>query len=242
MTPYALEIFNMTLPPEGPAAVPIVIDFDGSFTTSEIDLTQQINDGVISYVAGVSIDTLEATDGSIRVINNVSGQRVEGDAGGVTIMPLYAPNPPKFVIEAFNGYTGIVRLHFLNFPVWPFTDIGGDGTIAGPLGLGASEIAVATAPSGMPFSVVGSNATDQTLGTGVPGEFISHLILQPISTSPGVAILNDGGFDVFNFPGGASSILSLAPIIVPIGIVAVNGWTITTGADMFVTVVGLATP
>lgn len=123
-TPYMLEVFNMTLPPEGPGVIPIVVDFDG-ITETEIDLSQLTDSGTISYVSGVQVDTLEGTAGAVRLECNATGQRIEAAFGGITIMPLFQPNPPKIIARAVDGYTGIVRLHFTNFPVWPHGATGG---------------------------------------------------------------------------------------------------------------------
>lgn len=136
-TPYMVEVFNMTLPPEGPGAIPIVIDFDG-ISETEVDLTQLVNDGLISYVSGVQVDLLDIADGALQLECNGTGQRLQASAGGITFLPLFLPNPPKISVRAIDGLSGVVRLHFLNFPIWPFGNSGGSGgggaigPIAGP--------------------------------------------------------------------------------------------------------------
>lgn len=117
--PAMLEVFNMTLPPEGPGVVPITLDINGANGVQDIDLTQMVNDGVISYISGVQIDTLDFdTDGEFRLESPAIGQRVQIGAGAIAMFPLFSGNPPKFRTAAIDGFTGIVRLHFVNFPVF----------------------------------------------------------------------------------------------------------------------------
>lgn len=123
MNKNMIETFNMTLPPEGPGVVPITIEFEGDGNdVQEIDLSQIVNDGVMSYISGVTIDCFDLNDGDVIIENAVTGQRQIAYAGGATTFPLYAPNPPKFTLRhtAGGAGTGIVRLQFVNFPVFPF--------------------------------------------------------------------------------------------------------------------------
>lgn len=129
-----IETFNMTLPPEGPGALPVTLTFDGSNDEQEIDLTQPINDGVVSYISGVLVDALDATGGDFEIEIQTIGQRIRVVSGAFASYPLISPNPPKFVARALDGFTGNVRLLFVNFPIWAArsNDGTGGGSTSGP--------------------------------------------------------------------------------------------------------------
>jgi hypothetical protein len=92
--------------------------------------------------------------------------------------------------------------------------------------------------NGTEYEAVAASQTDQILGaTGAIGDYLSHLIIQPGTTSPGNVILKDGSTTIYTFPGGASSVATLDPITLPLGVYCTGaGWKVTTGAN--VTVVG----
>lgn len=100
------------------------------------------------------------------------------------------------------------------------------------------------------WNTIAASQTAQVLsatqagGTGAVGDYISHCVIYPASTSPGVVTVFDGTNtatnDVVAFAGGASSVSNLAPIAVPVGAVSVNsgGWKVTTGANVSVACYG----
>jgi hypothetical protein len=113
--------------------------------------------------------------------------------------------------------------------------------------------AASTAPSPVemgPFTPkpIAASSTNAVLGaTGAAGDYLSHIIIQPATTSPGVVTVYDGSTGgtnttVYSFPGGASSVNNLAPIIIGLPSKCVNaGWHITTGANVSVTAIGTFT-
>lgn len=119
MDMLTLEVFNMTLPPEGPTVVPQALEFDGSNDIQDLDLTQLVNNGTISYISGVFIDTLGGGNGgAVQLENRVTGQRVQLSDLSIAQFPLFVPNPPTFRATALDGFIGEVRLQFVNFPVF----------------------------------------------------------------------------------------------------------------------------
>lgn len=120
--PNMIETFNMTLPPEGPGVIPIVVNFTEADEEQEIDLTQIVNDGVVSYISGVYIDTLQLNGGVFELEIPVTGQRVRINESATGTMPLFVPNPPKLIARRISGIANEspVRLQFVNFPVFPF--------------------------------------------------------------------------------------------------------------------------
>lgn len=91
------------------------------------------------------------------------------------------------------------------------------------------------------YEQVAASQTAQVLGTaaGALGDYISHLVIRPATTSPGAVTLIDSATPIVIFPGGVSSVTNLAPFTVPLMMFSVNGpWAVTTGADVSVIAVG----
>jgi len=102
-----------------------------------------------------------------------------------------------------------------------------------------SAASVAKAVKGE-YETVAASQTAQVLGaTGGTGDFISHLLVIPATTSPGAVTLLDNATSITVFTGGASSVTNLVPFIIPLNMVSVSGaWKITTGANVSVIGVG----
>lgn len=92
--------------------------------------------------------------------------------------------------------------------------------------------------------VIASVSSAQTIGaTGAAGDYLSHVLVIPETTSPGAVTLYDGSTSpdvgVVIFTGGASSVSNLVPFAIPLAIKSVSGaWKITTGANVHVRAVG----
>jgi hypothetical protein len=89
------------------------------------------------------------------------------------------------------------------------------------------------------YETVAASATDQVMGaTGAAGDYLSHVLITPATTSPGNVIIKDGSTTIFTFTGGASSVTTLIPFAVPLGLTAVTSWKITTGTNVSAIAVG----
>lgn len=90
------------------------------------------------------------------------------------------------------------------------------------------------------YETVAASQTAQVLGgSGAKGDYISHVLVIPATTSPGNVLLLDGATSITVFAGGASSVPSLIPFTIPIGANCVNTkWSITTGANVSVVAFG----
>lgn len=84
------------------------------------------------------------------------------------------------------------------------------------------------------YETVAASQTAQVLGgAGAKGDYISHVLIRPASTSPGAVTLIDGSTSIVLFPGGASSVVSLVPFTVPLGANSASGpWSVTTGSNV----------
>lgn len=109
---------------------------------------------------------------------------------------------------------------------------------------------VGTVNGGSTWNTVAASQTAQVLsstqagGTGAVGDYLSHCVIQPATTSPGVVTVFDGTNtatnDAISFPGGASSVSNLVPFAIPVGAVSVNsgGWKVTTTTNVTVSCYG----
>ena len=88
---------------------------------------------------------------------------------------------------------------------------------------------------------VAASQTGQVCGgAGAGGDYCSHVIIIPTSTSPGAVSIQDGSLTALVlFDGGASSVSTLIPFMVHVGENSRSGpWKITTGANVRVIAVG----
>lgn len=94
-------------------------------------------------------------------------------------------------------------------------------------------------PRGMMYEDVAASQTGQVLGVnGRAGDYISHVVIIPETTSAGTIALLDGSTSRNIFVSGTLS--NLAPIHVVLGLTSGNGpWNITTGAAVHVIAVGI---
>lgn len=92
---------------------------------------------------------------------------------------------------------------------------------------------------GQEYETVAASQTAQVLGpTGATGDLLQGVLIVPGTTSPGNVIVLDNATSITIFTGGASSVTSLVPFFVPLGIRSVSGaWKVTTGAN--VTAIGI---
>ena len=91
------------------------------------------------------------------------------------------------------------------------------------------------------YETIAASQTGQVIGgAGAVGDYLSHLLVTPASTSPGAVTIIDGATSIIVFAGGASSVGSLIPFTIPLDIRSVSGaWSITTGAAVSVIAVGI---
>ena len=93
---------------------------------------------------------------------------------------------------------------------------------------------------GHDYETVAASQTAQVLGgSGAQGNILERVIIIPATTSPGAVSILDNATSITLFPGGASSVTELKPIVVELSAISRNGaWKITTGANVSVIAVG----
>lgn len=105
------------------------------------------------------------------------------------------------------------------------------------LGRKTAALSLAVVQAGMPYEAVGASATDQVLGgAGAAGDYLSHIVIQPVTAAAGAVTVKDGASTIYLFTSGTLG--DLAPIVVPFGIISSGALSVTTGADVTVLAVG----
>lgn len=86
------------------------------------------------------------------------------------------------------------------------------------------------------YETVAASQTAQSIGaTGGIGDYLSHLIIVPTSSSPGTVILLDGVTTLLTITPPSTT----QPFTLPIGATSKNGaWRVTTGANVTCMAVG----
>lgn len=99
--------------------------------------------------------------------------------------------------------------------------------------------------AGSKYIAVAASQTATVLqaSAGAAGDYLSHCVIYPTSTSPGVVTVfdntNTAATSAILFAGGATSTSNLTPISVPVGAVSTAGaWKVTTGASVSVVCYG----
>jgi hypothetical protein len=115
-----------------------------------------------------------------------------------------------------------------------------DVNVAAVGGTNVGVNGVPVLPAGVEYETVAAGQTAQTLGaTGATGDYLTGLLVIPATTSPGNVLVLDNATSITVFAGGASSISSLIPFVVPFGALSVSGaWKVTTGANVSVVAFG----
>lgn len=116
----------------------------------------------------------------------------------------------------------------------PTVDIGATGISQTTFG---TTNGVVSAASRYQAVAASQTATVLQSSTGATGDYLSHCVIYPASTSPGVVTVFDNTNTAANsavlFAGGSSSTSNLTPITVPVGAKSLNGpWKVTTGANV----------
>src|SRR5262245_29702518 len=100
----------------------------------------------------------------------------------------------------------------------------------------------AVVQAGFDYETVAASQTAAVLGTTGStsgGDYLAGLLVVPATTSPGAISILDGATSITVFTGGATSVSSLVPFLIPLGIFSLGGpWKVTTGAAVSVIAIG----
>lgn len=114
-----------------------------------------------------------------------------------------------------------------------------------PVQTGIGNVNIGAVQSaGSMYEKVQASATAQVLGpTGATGDYLSHCVIYPATSTPGSVTVfdnaNANATNVIDFAGGASSVSNLTPISVPVGAISTAGaWKVTTTTNVSVACYG----
>jgi hypothetical protein len=216
-------VFNMTLPAEGPVSVPLNYDFAAS-QEYNVDLTELVNNGVISFVSGAWIDNQDNAE-AVTLVCNATGMRVVIPANSQAWYSLLATNPPLFTLTT-DAAGGDMRILFVNFPVWNSAGVATGGGGGGGGG---------TSPTGPTFTGL-YGATDGTSAEVVAaGDASRYLLIQAADYNTGDLSVNLAGGDASSEyitlrPGGTIDLENGLTNAVTIQGIAGNDFYIFMGA------------
>jgi hypothetical protein len=225
------------------AGLPVAQQGSWSVSASQTG-TWNISDisGTISLPTGASTAALQSTTNSSIGATNETAAASDSATSGLNglIKRLLAKWTAGIALVAGSALIGKVQL------------VKSDGTtVVDPQALGRNVMASSTSvthasddPSvfGEYEYVAASTAATPLGATGASGDYLAGLLIIPASTSPGSVTLTDGaaGSARTIFAGGASSLTSLIPFFVPLGVksIVTGGWQVATGANVAVYAVG----
>lgn len=103
---------NQNIPPEGPIALRVVIDFTAA-QSFDLDLQQYIQQGKISQIQGLYVDASQ-TNVPVNVTCKGSGQSIPVKGNSAGYYSVLCPNPPQF---NFQCAAGVVTVFLYNAPI-----------------------------------------------------------------------------------------------------------------------------
>lgn len=219
--------------------------------------------GGVHYVRNLLCDPTTVTQctavsaggaASVSVTNaNANGQATMANSSPIVVASNQSAIPVTLTSTTLTG-TSAVNTAQVN-GVTTLTGTGATGTGAQRVTISTDQATNAGAAlvkggvgvvnGGSFYQAVAASATATVLqsSTGATGDYLSHCVLYPTSTSPGVVTVfdntNAAGTSAILFPGGASSLSNLVPISVPVGAVSTAGaWKVTTGSAISVVCYG----
>lgn len=227
----------------------------GAVGTGVQRTTLASDDPAVASLATIA-GTVTTSRSAVNLISGQSGVAAGAGAVGATVqrVTLASDDPGVASLATLAGTVSSARS-----AVNPISGQAGVAAGAGAVGATVQRVTLASDDPGVAklntintavvatarategdYETVAASQTAQALGaTGATGDFISHLLVVPASTSPGNVLLLDNATSITVFTGGASSVTNLVPFIIPLNMISVSGaWKVTTGASVSVIGVG----
>ena len=107
---------NQEVPGEGPKAIPLLLDFTGSTTEWDLDLTNQQQQDRISMVQSLYIDLSKAANDLI-VVFPISGQSIRAKAATQGYYTVLCPTPIRINFQSSGAGGVLVPVFLMNVPV-----------------------------------------------------------------------------------------------------------------------------
>ena len=218
----------------------------GTFATQLTGSTNNINNiaGTISLPTGAATSALQTTGNTaLTTINTTLGSPMQTSGGSVTANAGTNLNTSALATAANQITNSATTSHTCSTGGFSMLGCLGqiDDDVKGAIPAGANNIGF-TGVYGATYNTVAASQSAQALtggSGGATGDYLSHCVVIPTSTSPGVVTIKDSSTTVYAFPGGSSSLSNLVPFTIPVGAKSVSGaWTVTTGASLSAVCVG----
>ncbi len=196
--------------------------------------------GTISLPTGAATSANQPTNSAIgATTSGQTGTVVMGAASTALPTATTADSWPLSIVPASGG----VRTDLASVAgTATLTGAGAVGAGAQRMAVGQDSTTIAGATPGRTYNTIAASQTAQALtggSGGATGDYLSHCVVFPTTTSPGVVTILDNATTIDAFPGGASSLSNLVPFAIPVGAVSTSGaWKVTTGAGLSVTCSG----
>lgn len=180
----AFQVFNMTLPPEGPVSIPQYLDFS-AVTAIDVDLSQLIDDGTVSFISGIYFDN-SANAHDVTIKCRGTNQEIIIPASAQGWYPVEVVNPPLFTFTQ-SAVGALLKILFFNFPiVAPYIIGSGSGSIPNPLDVNIvspNPLPVNTAsPTISDYTAVLTGASDAVIAAGDALAYLA--IYNPVGNNP----------------------------------------------------------
>jgi len=227
----------------------------GSYAAGSIASGAMVDLGLIADAASSAGGTgtlsakLRLMTTQLGTINTTLNAPMQNSGGSVTANAGTNLNTSALATSANQVTNGATTNHTCS--VSGFSELGClgqiDDDVKGPIAAQTTNTVNigAVMNAGSRYQTVAASATATVLqsSAGATGDYLSHCVIHPGTTSPGVAQVfdstNSAANLVVNFAGGSSSVSNLTEIAVPVGAVSLNGaWKVTTGTNVTITCYG----
>jgi hypothetical protein len=189
---------------------------------------------MITSLATIATNSGAAIPAGTNLIGKVG---IDQTTPGTTNLVALAANQSVNTAQV-NGITTLTGTGATGTGSQRVTIAGDTATFAGS----SPSVTLNVINGGSVYNTIAASQTTQALtggSGGATGDYLSHCVVIPTTTSPGVVTIIDNATTVYAFPGGASSLSNLVPFAIPIGSKSVSGaWKVTTGAGLSVVCTG----
>lgn len=108
-------VSNVIVPVGGPKTAPAVLDFTNTNTVN-IDASQIVTSGKITYIQGVYIDNADNA-GTLAMTMSLTGQRIVAPPNSCGFYNILVPNPAKIEAVSAQAANKRIRVYFYNVPI-----------------------------------------------------------------------------------------------------------------------------
>lgn len=207
-----------------------ILGMNRQATTASKSVAHSTEDKAVHDAIAASLVTIDGRVDGLETLVTSTNTKLDTVIASLSVMDDWDSTDKAKVQVTASGGTEVVF------------NANGQATMANsaPVAIASNQSSIKGVNGGSEYETVAASQTAQTLGaTGATGDYLSHVIITPATTSPGLVTMLDNAISIPLFVGGASSVSNLVPFTVAIGLISVSGaWKITTGANVSVVAAG----